>query len=386
MKSNGLLKFFSVLLLAAAIGMIVFELQKTASLEISDPALTPALRLEAGTIAGDPVAEVGAPAEDGVVPGEGADSGTQVGEVPTSRLAVGVLGATPDRDQIHTISELPWLDSEANRAFNESRDFACQLLIPDTAVKPPMTRPGQGRSGLLGRIPTATVGLEVDEASKLKMPRASRGAIEGYLRDHRLVIEPTVYQDGRGQAYFGTDCRAAFYQTAYPTITVKAEGMIEEAIGRFRALGVLREDPASFGRTLVMAFRFIQQEGTMRSIGSPQAVTELMFFHLATNESSNLPSIQVFVTSDSRQSLHRLTKDASIIDEPMPMISATIRFEKFILMGLYPANPIVTGVRQRSAAVMSLDTIRKLTATGAAEDRLTFQQLLDQFSSITSKL
>jgi len=382
MKSNGLLKFFSVLLLAAAIGMIVFELQKTAPLEISDPALTPTPRLEASAITGDP----GFITEDGAVSPEGTVSGTQDGDGPVSRLAVGVLGATPDRDQIHTISELPWLDSEANRAFNESRDFACELLIPDTAVKPPMTRPSQGRSGLLGRIPTATVGLEVDEASKLKMPRASRGAIEAYLRDHRLVIEPTVYQDERGQAYFGTDCRAAFYQTAYPTITVKAEGMIDEAIGRFRALGVLREDPESFGRTLVMAFRFIQQEGTMKSIGSPQPVTELMFFHLAMNETGNLPSIQVFVTSDSRQSLHRLTKDASIIDEPMPMISATIRFEKFILMGLYPANPIVTGVRQRSAAVMSRDTIRKLTTTGAVEDRLTFQQLLDQFSSITSKL
>jgi hypothetical protein len=382
MKSNGLLKLLSVLLFVAAIGMVVVEVQKTMSLESRDTPQDSASRIEAGAMATDPGRS------EEIVPADSTVSGSMAtpGEVSRSRLAVGVLGATPDRDQIHSIAEVPWLDSQANRAFNEAKDFACQLLPPDTPVKQPLTRSPAGRSGLMGRIPSATVGLEVDSASKLKLPRASRGAIEAYLRDHRLVIEPIVYQDSQGQAYFGTDCRAAFYQIAYPTLSIKAEGMIEEAVTRFRVLGVLREDTSSFGRTLVLAFRFVQQESEGSTSGAPQQVTELLFFHLAINESGNLPSIQVFATSDSRQNLHRLSKDLSIIDEPVPMISASIRFEKFILMGLYPANPIVTGVRQRAAAVMSRDTVLRSTKSGDLGDRVTFQQLLDQFSSITKEL
>ncbi len=385
MKSNGLLKFLSVMLLVAAVGMTVVEVRKSMLLapnEPKAPSQYPSARLATGEIA----SELETTEENTTTDSSVVGSLTTPGEVSNSRLAIGVLGATPNRDQIHSISEVPWLDSQANRAFNDAREFACQLLTPDTPVKQSLTRAKPGHSGMLGRIPVATVGLEVDISSKLQLPKASRGAIEAYLRDHRLVIEPIVYQDSQGQAYFGTDCRAAFYQLAYPTLSIKAEGMIEEAIARFRVLGVLRDETDASGRTLVMTFRFVKQESGKSTVGGQQHVTELMFFHLAINESGNLPSIQVFVTSDSRQNLHRLAKDASIIDEPIPMISASIRFEKFILMGLYPANPIVTSVRQRAAAVMSRETAMKLTTSGNPEDRLTFQQLLDQFSSITNEL
>ena len=42
-----------------------------------------------------------------------------------------------------------------------------------------------------------------------------------------------------GLPYFGADCRAAFYETQNPTVTVDSEPMIGEAVGNFRALGVL---------------------------------------------------------------------------------------------------------------------------------------------------
>ena len=75
-----------------------------------------------------------------------------------------------------------------------------------------------------------------------------------------------------------------------------------------------------------------------------------------------------------------------VIGEALPVISASVRFDSFVLMGLYPAKPVVTGFRQRATAVLGVDTVLKLTKYADAEDRLTFQQLLDQFSSLTGAI
>ncbi|HBJ35027.1 MAG TPA: hypothetical protein DDZ51_09755 [Planctomycetaceae bacterium] len=302
------------------------------------------------------------------------------------RLVVGAMGATPTIDQIHSIGEVPWQESQVNRAFNQSKDFACKLLLPETAVKPPLTRLPIGRRGVMGRMAAVTVGLEIDSAADLKLPTASAGAIREYLTEHRLAIEPIVFQDEKGNAYFGTDCRAAFYKNASPTSTIKAEPLIDEAIGKFRAIGVLREGENANGRTLVMAFRYVdstQKDGLVSA--KPKDVTELLFLHLSESSSDKLPKLEVFATTNSRQNLHRLVTAAeSVIQDPLPTISASIRFDSFILMGLYPAKPVVTGIRLRSSGVISIDTIMKLTQTGSEKDRVSFQSLLDQFAIITN--
>lgn len=304
----------------------------------------------------------------------------------SSRLVTGVMGATPGIDQINSIAEVPWQEAQINRAFNQSKDFACELLLPDTAVKPPLSRLPLGRRGVMGRMAAVTVGLEIDSAADLKLPKASAGAIRKYLAEHRLAIEPIVFQNEKGAAYFGTDCRAAFYENAYPTSTIKAEALIEEAIGRFRAIGILRENKDADGRTLVMAFRYVDssKQDTLTAT-KPREVTELLFLHLAESSKDKLPKLEVFATTDSRQNLHRLTTDTdSVIQDPIPTIAASIRFDSFVLMGLYPAKPVVTGIKLRSSGVITRDTIMKLTQSGNDGDRVTFQSLLDQFATITN--
>ena len=134
-----------------------------------------------------------------------------------------------------------------------------------------------------------------------------------------------------------------------------------------------------------MAFRYTQQANQMITKTTVAGnVTELMFLHLAQTEPGNLPKLEVFATSDSRQNLHQLVLSSTLTEDPLPTIAATIRFEKFVLMGLYPADPIVTGFRQRAIGVMSLETILRLTNAATKEDRLTFEQVLDRFSSIVS--
>jgi len=394
MVPNGLLKFLSVFLVIAVIAMVVVEKSEGLSWDSLLAQVSQSIKVnvvaEGQTdLSGDDESSASSeslsnePAVTAAEPSgvEESDSASVSGE----RLVVGVMGATPAIDQIHSIAAVPWLESEINRAFNQSADSACQLLLPDTPVKPPLTRQPVGRRGVMGRMAALTVGLEIDSAAELKLPQASSGAIRGYLSDHRLAIEPIVFQDEQGKPYFGTDCRAAFYPVAYPTSTVKSEPMIEDAIGRFRAIGILREGSTADGRTLVMAFRYVDssaKEGLITA--KPRDVTELLFLHLSAGSTDKLPLLEVFATSDSRQNLHRLTVDgASVLQDPQATISASIRFDSFVLMGLYPAKPVVTGIRQRSSGVISFETIKKLTTASDEKDRMTFQSLLDQFASLT---
>jgi len=393
MASNSILKVLSGLVVVAIIAMIVVDRSEHLRWETIFDDLK---RLaEEGVPADSPTEDSGSPdgqqepAESSVE--DAAESDPQpdsagAGAVNHSRLVTGVMGSTPSIDQIHSIAEVPWQDSQVNRAFNQSKDFACELLLPETAVKPPLTRLPLGKRGVMGRMAAVTVGLEIDSTADLKLPKASAGAIRKYLAEHRLAIEPIVFQNEQGAAYFGTDCRAAFYEIAYPTSTIKAEALIEEAIGKFRAIGVLRENKDADGRTLVMAFRYVDStQKTGLTSTKPREVTELLFLHLAESSTEKLPKLEVFATTDSRQNLHRLSTDTdSVIQDPLPTIAASIRFDSFVLMGLYPAKPVVTGIRLRSSGVISRDTIIKLTQTGSENDRLTFQSLLDQFATITN--
>ncbi len=380
MQANGLLKFLTGAVAVGLVGLIGYEISQ----QTVPPSETPLVegdsklqeRIDTGGDEGSAT---------GDATGDAAESGIALAESSESRLAVGVIGSVPEVSQVPFIDEIPWLESQANRQFNQSKDFACQLLKPALPVKQPITRPQAGKRGSLGRIPVLTVGLEVDEDSRRQLPQASRGAIQSYLANHRLAIEPMLYQSEAGLPYFGADCRAAFYANENPTLTIEAEPMIAEAIGNFRALGVLREGEKTSGRTLVMAFRYAQQATTQITAATvPTNVTELLFLHLAKTEPGNLPKLEVFATSNSRQNLHQLVISSTLTEDPLPTISATIRFEKFVLMGLYPADPIVTGFRQRAIGVMSLETVLRLTKAAAQEDRLTFEQVLDRFSSIVS--
>jgi hypothetical protein len=382
MNSNDILKAMTCLVAIALLVALAYEYKQNGWAALADPRLDSPSGLD--TLVSSDI-EAG---QRNASQAGGAES--RAGDVETlseesGRLATGVLGPVPGTNQIRSIATVPWFESDANQAFNNAQEFACELLLPGIAVKPALTRTPLGRRGVLGRVPVVTIGLEVDEDSRNQLPKASRSAIEGYMRNHRLVIEPMIYQDEKGQAYFATDCRAAFYPVSAPTTTIKPEPMIEEAIRRFRAIGVLNESNDSTARTLVMAFRYVEQDKEqITKTAIPREITELLFLHIAPQDRGNLPVVEAFTTSGGRQNLRRLSTHAGILEDPLPMISASVRFDKFVLMGLYPSDPIVTGVRQRAAGVLSMSTILKLTKSADPEDRLTFEEVLDQFSSIVS--
>ncbi len=382
MISNNLLKLVSGILIVTILGVIIFEIIQ------ENPAMMSPVdtRIEEGVFAGDPTVISNANDSNSENQESMPIESPAIAAEPGSRLTVGIIGATPSQSEVVTISEIPWLTSQVNRAFRDADNSACTLLTPDLPLDPVLaaSRPGTRRS--LGRIPALTVGLEVDESSKNKLPVATRGAIQGYLKEHRLAIEPTVYESEDVKLYFGTDCRAAFYRQSSPSRTVKAEPMIDEAIGRFRSLGVLGGELAQDGRTLLMAFRYVKSSDRLTSVaGGLETETELLFLHLDADATTQKLSFKAFVTSDERQKLHELAVGGSVLRQTVPTITASIRFDSFVMMGMYPAEPVVTGVRHQATGTLPVSSIRLLTNDKLSQDKVTFEEVLDRFDEFSHR-
>ncbi|MDA8743853.1 hypothetical protein N9N28_04380 [Rubripirellula amarantea] len=322
---------------------------------------------------------------------------------PELILKVGKIGSTPDRQEVTTISHLPYTGTEIRRIYTASADRACRMLVPGSPVVPARTGARPGRVGTYGRIPTFTIGLTLGSEGIDKLPTVTRTQVEKYLRKHRLSVQPILFHDESGHLYFGTDCQTAFFELDRPGVTVDAEPMIETAVQRFRALGIvgdgssarisspggMQETNTVLGRTLAMAFTFEKAEGLLALTSTkPKVTTELLLLHLPAESTVDNPDVRVFITSDDRQTLHRLDVSNERLHSPIPTISAEIRFAKTVLMGMYPAGPIVTGIRFRSEGVVPMEAVLQMTRaskeTGASPMSVT--EILDQFGDLSQQL
>lgn len=329
--------------------------------------------------------------------------GNEIGSVkPVSKLTlrVGVIGSTPDRNEVTMIDSLPTNESTIRRAYRDSESRACRMLIPGASVSPPRSSSPMGSAGTFGRMSAMTIGLELDAAGRSKLPAVIRRQVENYLAQHRLSVQPVLYHDSQGQLYFGTDCQAAFFEIDRPGLAVKAEPMIESSVKRFRALGVVGSGAtvgsevgslnslAVLGRTLAMAFQFEKAESTTAFASDrSRFATELMLLHIPAGSTVNNPEVQLFITSDDRKTLHRLNTRGERLNSPMPTISADVRFEKTILMGMYPSDPVVTGMRYRSEGVVSMEMIGRMTSESKSDDgttqKMSVTEVLDQFGVLS---
>ena len=303
------------------------------------------------------------------------------------QLQIGVIGTTPMRREVTRLASLPFTDSQMRREYRAAVDRQCRVVIPGAATIPP-TNSGPRSSGNYGRIPALTIGLRLDLLSASDLPAPVRSQVRSYLEDHRLSIQPTLYRDAGGGLYFGTDTQSAFYEVDRPKVTVKSESMIDEAIGRFRSLGIVGEtDDPGFGRTLAMAFTFEQADPAS---GGRRPVTELLLLHLRVDQADSTsvkrPEIEVYVTSDSRQTLHRVQAEGRDLSSPLATIQSDIRFDGAVLMGLYPSDPVVSAIKFRSQNVVSMEVVRGLVRGDERQntDPLSVSEILDQFGQLSS--
>lgn len=302
-------------------------------------------------------------------------------ETYTSRLAPGIIGSAPTLNEVPAVTEIPWLSSNLMQAYNDAVAASCQMLLPGQTVQPPLHLLSTSESIAGGRIAALTIRLDVDEREKSKLPTSTKGTILRYLRDHEIVLEPTIHHDPDGRLYFGGDCRAAFYEVSRPEVTVQSEPMVQEAIGRIRTLGVLGDQGTNNARTLVLAIRYARTTDQIAArAGGAKFETELLFFHLPADATLDSPRLTVFASSDGRENLHRLDRLLRGQANGTALLTATIRFDSFVMMGVYPASPVVTGIQPHRSVQLPVDALLRLTSATSNRPQRGFQSVLDQFS------
>ncbi|MEM9828616.1 MAG: hypothetical protein AAF958_18660 [Planctomycetota bacterium] len=310
-------------------------------------------------------------------------------------LRVGVIGATPKRQQVLTIDKLPFSPAEVRSVFREAQRRTCRMVLPDVAVRPPVPRVETGQAITIGRVPALSVGLSLAAGGGSKLTGLIRGQVREYFREHRLSIQPTVHIDNRGRAYFGTDCQAAFYALKRPGFTLQPEPLVKKSVSDFRALGVcgnqqdsalaVQQEPGD-GRTLVMAFSFQRETEAATSLGlSARNVMEFLFLHLPASAGVDDLSIEVFATSDSRSTLHRIASQDGDLTSQTPTMTASIKFDSTVLMGMYPSDPVVTELRYRSAGVMAMQTVREMVAGRNGSEPQSLSEVLDSFAELSAR-
>ncbi|MEM6778239.1 MAG: PDZ domain-containing protein [Planctomycetota bacterium] len=310
-------------------------------------------------------------------------------------LRVGKIAPIPDRDEITSIDALPRSLSEVKRLYRGSLDRACRMVVEGAPVTPPVAPELVGQPGTLGRVSVLSIGLELDADGREKLPAVVRRQVIGYLGKHRLSVQPVVFHDDNNRVYFGTDCQAAFFEIQRPGLTVRPEPMIEDAVRRFRAIGLVdgtSSEPLpgsdfvnkmTLGRTLAMAFTFEQSNELVTDVdGAKKQSTEWMLLHMPAESTTSDYEVQVFVTKNDRTELHLLDTSHDPITSPLATISADVRFDRMILMGVYPAEPVVTDIRFRSMAFLPMSVVDRLMTPSEGFPGQSLTEVLDDFGKL----
>lgn len=311
---------------------------------------------------------------------EGEEGDLELPQMTDSALAVGVSSDVPSPDRMPTFDEIPWSARESAAAFRDARNRSCQMLPPDSPVLTPLSRGQDGRASAVGRVHGFTVGLMFDPLHRSELPTTTGGRILDYLDSHTLAVQAPVYRDQEGRFFFGPEAKAAFFERRKPTRTVEPESLISRAVREFRVVGLYQTDDVAAGRTLMLAFRYDADDSDTLISGAaskPRKEHELLFLHLLPQaDREGRPQIVAFATSDGRASIHDLSQPS--FRSSTPSITATIRFGDYTL-GVLPAQPIVTGIRQAARQSLSTERFRSLMNGLTSGEPILLPQLFDAF-------
>ncbi|WP_437193831.1 hypothetical protein [Planctomicrobium sp. SH527] len=282
------------------------------------------------------------------------------------------------------LSEIPWETQEIESILKRTRGIECRLTPPGTDTAPYPERLGTEELPVVSFRKTAVVvGLNVDPSAQRLLPKVSRSAIEDYLNKHMLAIQATIFQNKEGETTFAGPIQAAFVSKSSQSTTIAPEPMINDAVRNIRLLGALNspeQQDQLAARTLVLAFKYSRDLADGLATSSiPVDEYELLFLHLPTDDyaGNGEPTIVAFATTDGRKKFMQIANP--IVKRTLtPTVTASVRFDEFKLLGIYPASPVVTAVRTRSTDAVDTElVIRRLRGEdGLAQ--ISFNKLLDE--------
>lgn len=288
--------------------------------------------------------------------GKTSDNGSGSRKWSDTELVVGVSSNVPDLTQVTRVEDIPWNYSAIRSQYSQLSSTPCEIMEPGSDVAPPLLRPSQTGTNAIGRLPAFTIGLKIDPKADAELPAMTGDRIRKYVDDHRLAITVPVYSTA-GEGYFlGPDVRAAFFNNSNPMKSIAPEPIVAAAVRNLHVIGYVGGGHgAASGRTLMLGFRFVQDDPTSEK--GTRLEYEFLLVHLLDGEEGDFPRLTVFTSQDGRARFNELD-----LSDPIgkPSIASTIRFADFTMAGLYPAKPIVTGIRPAARLSVPAQTVQQM--------------------------
>lgn len=301
-----------------------------------------------------------------------------------SSLLTGIDPQVPAWDAMPLIKDIPWTRSDVVRMYNRAgRGRSCELFAPGLQTFQDLLSVSPGIAGPVGRAPVFSVALTMEPSVRESLPKLSKSKIISYLEEHLLILQARLYHDDKGSMFFGDRLGAAFCEAKSPNSAITPEPMIGQSVSQFRTLGLYVPANDEDGtepdrRTLVLAFRYAADDsGLVSGVARSIDEYELIFVHLQKSDSGTASPV-VFSTSNGRTQFHALETGNPDSLVRGPSVTATVRFDDFEYMGLYPSKPVVTGIRQRARLSLPTESVRARLLGLGDHEAVNLCQLLDQ--------
>jgi hypothetical protein len=290
--------------------------------------------------------------------------------LPMSQMA----GADRELGDIKIIRILPRSTDQIAQIHERSTDAICEVVPPNgpleiTSFTPYLTErdrveASRGRPALpSSRRHILTVGLEIREGDKGRLPSVSRGTILRYLQSHYVTIQARVQKDPVTSELF------LHHRPLAATVTFGKGGLTEDfteptlmAVRDFHSLGIYLPNieprrPKNL-RTLVLTYRNSVVSGSDSS-GKTLVKSTYEYLFVRGRETRTPPALELyaFCTSGDRRRLHRLEPWSAPNAPYECSIHANVLFTAYTTLGLIPSKSATRDINYKSEAVFELSAL-----------------------------
>jgi hypothetical protein len=301
--------------------------------------------------------------------------------------------AEPDLGDLKLIRILPRNADEIAHAHERAKASSCETVpsgepLEITSFTPQLTqrdRTELARGVILlpsSRRHMLTVGLEVRESDKPRLPKVSRGRILQYLQDHYVTLQARIQKDPiTGKLFLHHRPLAATTSFGRGRLTESFTEPTLLAVQDFHSLGIFlpsNQTPKPENlRTLVMIYKSFTVGATTGTGKIPlKPVYEWVFVRGVepVDQDARHLVLHVFCTSGERRRMHRLVAWESPKNPRDCGIFASVVFTEYTTLGLIPSKSATREVDYKSEMVFEWSDLDAFASeqgwTGDALDNL----------------
>jgi hypothetical protein len=279
---------------------------------------------------------------------------------------------------IKTFSSMPRSNSEVAHAHLRAKDQAIEFLpkgepLELSSFVGHLTLRDKREFGKAARLPhpstrrfVLSVGIEVEDEDKAKLPKLSASTILDYLANHYVSLQARIQKDEKGRLYLHQRPVVATSKFGKVRITEEFVPGVIGAIKDMHSLGLylpakVPPTPDNL-RTVVMVHKHAALDDAALTAGAKRVEPhyEFVFIRGRANVGGSRMDLHCFTTSDERTRLHYLKPSNAPLRYSDCTLKAAVYFTRYTGGDLVPADSVVKSEVIASKAVFAMKDLDAL--------------------------